>query len=59
MVTGEFLMNRLEDLADHLVRFSAESYDAKRIRTHAEQFSKEAFKEKLKTFVETTYARPG
>ncbi len=52
-VTGEFLDEQSwEELADHLIRFDNAKYDPAAIRTHAEKFSTEQFKAKLKAFVE-------
>lgn len=40
-----------EELADHLIRFDESKYDPHTIKTHAEQFNKEVFIEKMKKIV--------
>lgn len=56
-VTGElFEEQSWEELADHLIRFDDAKYDPLAIRTHAEQFSRDRFKNEMKALVEKQYA---
>ncbi|MEK7452911.1 MAG: glycosyltransferase [Patescibacteria group bacterium] len=50
--TGIFFNNQTEDdLIDALKRFDNLNFDSKFIRCHAEKFSKDIFKEKIKKFI--------
>jgi len=52
-VTGSFFEEQTwENLAHAIIRFSPEQFQPERIRSHALQFSTEAFKEKIRTYVE-------
>lgn len=52
-VTGEFIETQTwEELADHLIRFEERhAYDPTRIKHHAEQFSRQLFKEQIQQFL--------
>jgi glycosyltransferase involved in cell wall biosynthesis len=55
-VTGQFLTEQSwEELADHLIRFDDAAYNAAAIRAHAERFATDAFKQRLKQYVESTW----
>lgn len=51
-LTGTFFKRQTtEDLIDAIHRFEKMSFDPQNIRRHAEQFDKEVFKEKIKSYV--------
>jgi len=51
--TGEFFDDQWwEDIADKVIRFDSTKYDAEKIRSHAQNFSADKFKEKMKNFVD-------
>lgn len=51
-VSGEFIETQTwEELADHLIRFDERRYDPRRIKAHAEQFSRKRFTDQLRQFV--------
>jgi glycosyltransferase involved in cell wall biosynthesis len=53
-VTGQLIdMQTWEDIGDAVIRFEPTRYDAATIRAHAAQFSKERFKEQLRTLLHT------
>ena len=53
-MSGAHLANqRVEDIIDAVTRFSPQKYDAARIRTHAEKFSKERFVREFTSFLQT------
>ena len=55
-VTGEFFDEQSwEELADTLMRFKESDYDSKIIAQHAQRYSKERFKNEIKSFVEEKY----
>lgn len=55
-VTGEFFnMQTWEDLADVIVKFEPQQYNAQQIRSRAEDFSLEQFKQQIKGYVESAY----
>jgi len=52
-VSGEFFSEQSwEELADHLIRFNESKYNPRIIKSHAEKFCKEQFKNRVKFFVE-------
>jgi len=52
-VTGEFFeVQCWEDIGNAALRFDPSHYDPRRIRAHAERFSKTRFKERIKAFVD-------
>lgn len=53
-VSGEFFDEQhWEDLADRIIRFKPERYDPATIRSHAEQFSTERFREKMEELIKS------
>ncbi len=57
-VTGTFIEAQTwEDIADAIIRFDPYAYDPIAIRAHAERYSKERFKERMKLFVAEQLAR--
>lgn len=56
-VTGQFFeVQCWEDIGNAAIRFDPGRYDPRRIRAHAERFSKTRFKERMKTLIESTLA---
>ena len=56
-VTGEFFdVQTWEDIGNAAIRFDAGSYDPRRIRSHAEFFSKENFKLRMSDYVDAAWA---
>ncbi|MDG1950207.1 MAG: glycosyltransferase [bacterium] len=52
-VSGEFFDEQSwEELADHMIRFDESKYDARKIKAHAETFSRKNFETKLMAFIE-------
>jgi len=57
-VTGIHLETQAwEDIGDAVIRFDASRYDPKAIRAHAETFSTERFKTKMRDFIDHAVAR--
>jgi glycosyltransferase involved in cell wall biosynthesis len=57
-VTGVHLETQTwEDIGDAVIRFDASAYDAKAIRAHAETFSTDRFKTKMRDFIDHAMAR--
>jgi len=57
-VTGRFFNNQTaEDLVEVLQSFNPGQFDSGKIRMHAEQFSTERFKKKIKDFIEEEYKK--
>ncbi|MEK7665719.1 MAG: glycosyltransferase [Patescibacteria group bacterium] len=57
-ITGTFFNEQSwEALGDTLLRFDASHFDPQRIRTHVQQFSTEAFEQKIKHVVERAWER--
>jgi len=51
-VTGEFFDEQIwEELADHLIRFDEKKYNPQTIKTHAEKFGVERFKNKMNELI--------
>jgi type II secretory pathway component HofQ len=51
--TGIFFSQQSpESLSEAIVRFEDMALDQQKIRTHAEQFSKERFQEKMENFIQ-------
>jgi len=51
-ITGHFFDEQYwEELADVILRFEPENFDAQQIKEHAEQWNKEIFKQKINDFV--------
>lgn len=56
--TGTFFDEQIwEALADTVIRFKPESFDAQTIRAHALQFDTKVFQDRIRQFVEQEYAR--
>lgn len=52
-ITGEFFeVQCWEDIGNAALRFDPSRYDPRRIRAHAERFSKTRFKERIKSFID-------
>lgn len=57
-VTGEFFHEQTaESLVSALKRFDVARYDAQTIRSHAEKFGRERFKQEIKRFIEKEYEK--
>ena len=55
-ITGKFFEEQTwQSLADAVIRFNRQSFDYERIRSHAQQFSKQRFMSELKSFVDMKY----
>lgn len=51
-LSGEFIDTQTwEELADHLIRFDESTYDPQKIKTHAEQFGRERFKQDIQNYL--------
>ena len=56
-VTGQFFeVQTWEDIGNAAIRFDPSSYDPRRIRAHAEYFSKEHFKKRIRDYVEQAWS---
>ncbi|MFH0952048.1 MAG: glycosyltransferase [Patescibacteria group bacterium] len=52
-ITGEYFEDQdWESLADKVIRLKPENYDPLKIRAHAEEFSEEKFKTRIKQYIE-------
>ncbi|MCA9389405.1 MAG: glycosyltransferase [Candidatus Magasanikbacteria bacterium] len=56
-ITGQFFeVQTWEDIGNAAIRFDPSSYDPRRIRAHAEYFSKEHFKKRIRDYVEQAWS---